>query len=189
MAALAQPQPVALVVGLLSGDPALMRRAAQLLSRSYGPLEICSGFFPFDHTDYYADELGPEIQRWLVSFAELIHPRQLPEIKRQTIALEQRLAADAGRDPQRRPVNLDPGYLTLSKLVLATTKDYSHRMYLGQGIYGEVTLRFHDGKWQPWPWTYADYASGAYDDFFLAVRAWLKVRLAEGAAGSGAQPQ
>ena len=84
--------------------------------------------------------------------------------------MEQRLAAKLTDGPAR-PVNLDMGYVDGGKLVLATTKDYAHRLYLGAGIYGEVTLRWRAGAFEPWEWTYPDYRSGHYREFFAQVRA------------------
>jgi hypothetical protein len=112
--------------------------------------------------------------RRLVTFRPLIDPGRLAAIKRETNALEQRWT-----DEGQRQVNLDPGYLSLSKLVLATTKDHGHRMYLGQGIYAEVTLRFQDGAFRAWPWTYPDYASPHYATLLAGVRERYKAQLRE----------
>jgi hypothetical protein len=91
--------------------------------------------------------------------------------------LERPLAGETPAPQAPRVVNIDPGYLTLSKVVLATTKDYSHRLYLRDGIYAEVTLHYESGVWRPWPWTYRDYASGQYSEFFERVRESLKQQL------------
>lgn len=182
MGAVRPPQSVKLVVGMLSADPDVMERARGHLEQAVGPMDLTSELWPFDCTDYYRNEMGPDLKRQFVSIAELIRPDRLPQIKRWTNELEavirDELAARGG-PMARRPVNLDPGYLTLGKLVLATTKDYSHRLCLGQGIYGEVTLRFESGTWQPWPWTYPDYAAATYHGFFVRVRDRLKEQLAE----------
>lgn len=168
------PRAVKLFVGLLSGDRDLMRRTTQLLAKPFGPIDLESDYWPFTHTDYYLAELGDEVDRHFVSFERLIYPDQIAGIKQQTNEIELRAGQEMGASAGSRPVNLDPGYVSLGKMVLATTKDYAHRIYLQQGIYAEVTLHFHDGRWRPWPWTYADYASGMYEEFFLTVREKLK---------------
>ena len=159
-------QPVKLVVGMLSAHPSLLAQAAERLAALYGQPDYHSAILPFAYTDYYLGEMGPGLLRQFVAFAELVAPADLPQIKLQTNALEAELA-QAGR----RRVNLDPGYLCAGKLVLATTKDQQHRLYLGQGIYGEVTLRYRQGAWRPWDWTYPDYRSPEYGQIFAAIRA------------------
>ena len=172
-------QPVKLIVGLLSGDADLLRRAQQRLSRQYGPVDLASDVWPFDQTEYYEPEMGPDIQRQFLSFERLIRPDGLAEIKRHANDLEQTIADDCLRPDRPRAVNLDPGYVDLSKLVLATTKNRSHRIYLGLGIYGEVTLQYTHGAWQPWPWTYPDYRRPEYHAFFERVRARYRVQQRE----------
>lgn len=164
------------VVGLLGSDPDLLRRARQLLSRRFGSIDLESPLWPFDYTDYYTAEMGPNLQRGFLSLAGLLPPDRLVEVKRETNALEQRLADDA-LDPQiPRPVNLDPGYLDLGKLILASTKDASHRIYLGEGIFAEVTLTYVHGQWQTLPWTYPDYADARTHAFLTEVRQRLRAQ-------------
>lgn len=180
-------QPVTLVAGLLSGDADLLRRCRQKLIQRYGPAELESDIWPFDQTDYYRAEMGPDLQRQFLAFARPIRAKDLPAIKLDTNRLEQEIAADCAMlFDVPRPVNVDPGYVDLGKLVLATTKDRSHRVYLDQGIYAEVTLQFSDGAWQPWPWTYPDYRKPEYHAFFTSVRERLRARrhAATGAAES-----
>ncbi len=161
-----QPAPAKLFAGLLARDAEGLTAAADLLEREFGPIDLRSDIWPFDATTYYLDELGERIVRQFVSFEALVAIERLPDIKLRTNELER------GPDGVRW-VNIDPGYLTLSKVVLATTKDYSHRLYLRDGIYAEVTLRYESGAWRPGPWTYRDYASGQYFDFFKRVREML----------------
>jgi hypothetical protein len=107
-------------------------------------------------------------------------PERLAEIKRETNAWEQ-MYRDAAKATEPRPLNLDPGYLTSAKLVLATTKDRDHRIYLGQGIYAEVTLHYQRGRgWQPRDWTYADYRSAEYHAFFGRCRDYLREQRHDG---------
>ncbi len=179
-----KPRParlVKLLVGLLSGDPDLLRRARQLLVRRFGPVDAESDVWPFDQTDYYQDEMGPGLQRCFLGFTQLIPPDQLVEIKRETNAIEETIAADCAPLDIPRPVNIDPGYIDLTKLVLATTKDRGHRIYLGSGIYAEVTLMYAQGTWQVLPWTYPDYRRAEYHAFFSRLRAQLHQQQREGA--------
>jgi len=171
------PQKVKLIVGMLSGDVDLLARAQKLLGRTFGTVELQSDVWPFDATDYYEAEMGPQLKRKFVAFAECIQPDALAEIKRTTNDLEARICEDMLVDPDRRPVNLDPGYVALGKVVLATTKDHAHRIYVQRGIYAEVTLKFEHGAWRPWPWTYPDYVAGTYYDFFTQVRERLHQQL------------
>lgn len=171
------PKPVTLICGLISNDPDLMRRAVRLLAEHGGPLELASELWPFDSTDYYELEMGEGLQRQFVSFEKMIDPGDLAHQKTLSNELERRIAYECGLPADRRPVNLDPGYLTLSKLVLATTKDYSHRLYLREGIYAESTLHYESGRWVAWPWTYPDYAEPRYHGFFESVRERHKTKL------------
>lgn len=164
------PHQVKLICGLIGSDPDLMNRARKMMTHAFGETDLTSDCWPFNATDYYEAEMGPDLKRWFVSFAQLISPERIAEIKRLTMEIEGRLADDCLRPRDQRVVNLDPGYIDLSKLVLATTKDHAHRIYLQQGIYAEVTLQFTHGKWTPWPWTYPDYAADTYHAFFTQVR-------------------
>jgi len=157
--------PVKLIASLLAGETGRIAEAKAALAHAFGPTEIESELFPFDHTEYYALEFGPNLQRQIIAFAQLVPPSQLPEIKLKTNELEWLMVEEG-----KRRVNVDPGYISLGKLVLATTKDHAHRIYLGQGIYGEVTLTYQRGHFHPWPWTYPDYASNQYCALFDEIR-------------------
>lgn len=177
MGAIRSLRPVNLICGLISNDPDLMKRAVQLLSGWTGPTDAVSEAWPFYSTDYYELEMGENLLKQFFSFERLIDPAQLAHMKVLTNDLEKRIIRDCALPETHRPVNLDPGYLTLSKLVLATTKDYSHRLYLREGIYAESTLHFEGGKWIPWPWTYPDYAETRYHGFFEQVRELYKKKI------------
>jgi hypothetical protein len=167
-----EPQPVKLIASLLTGHLDLLPQGRAELVRLFGPIDFESDLLPFDHTDYYALEFGPGLQRQIVTFERLADPGELPVIKRQTNDLEWSLAED-----DKRLVNVDPGYVSLGKLVLASTKDHGHRLYLGQGVYGEVTLTYQRGRFRPWPWTYPDYASDEYCLLFGQIRERYKAQL------------
>jgi hypothetical protein len=165
-------QPVKLIASLLTGEPPRFALARDALSRIYGPADFESEFLPFDHTDYYAPEFGPDLKRQIVTFEALVDPGDLPAIKRQTNDLEWSLTG-----AERRRVNIDPGYVSLGKMVLASTKNHAHRLYVGEGIYAEATLTYQQGRFRPWPWTYPDYASDSYCALFNEIRKRYKAQL------------
>lgn len=189
MGAVRSPRPVNLFCGLISNDPGLMKRAVRLLEQHQGPTDVVSEIWPFDMTEYYTAEMGEDLQRQFVSFARLIEPGELPSIKILTNSLERRVNHDLGLPEEQRRVNLDPGYLTLSKIVLATTKDFSHRLYLGNGIYAESTLHFENGRWVAWPWTYPDYADERYHAFFEQLRESYRAKLSQASDQCGPRPR
>lgn len=167
-----EPVPVKLIVSLLSADARLLIETSAALCRLYGLIDFESELLPFDHTDYYTAEFGRGLQRQVVSFERLVHPSELPAIKNQTNTLEHSLALGG----QRR-VNIDPGYVALGKLVLASTKDHAHRIYLDDGVYAEGTLTYQRGRFRPWPWTYPDYGSSRYCELFGEIRELYKAQL------------
>jgi hypothetical protein len=177
MGCIKPPEPAKLIVAMLSGAEAALDAAAARLSAVHGPVDYASPLLPFTVSSYYAAEMGPGLRRQFIAFARLIQPDDLPVIKQEAMALEDDFAVDG-----RRTVNLDPGYLCAGKLVLATTKNQQHRLYLGQGVYGEVALRYRAGAWQPWEWTYPDYRSPEYVSAFADIRR-LFMRQREKAAG------
>ena len=166
---LKEPKPVKLIVGMLACDERSLTAAQARLASAFGPVDLVSDTWPFEQTDYYADQIGPHIVRQFVSFADLIAPGELADIKHRTNALEQELAETLAV-AFARPVNLDPGLIEPSKLILATTKNYAHRIYIGKKMYAEVTLVFDKGRWHPLPYTYPDYQRQEYFDFFGRVR-------------------
>lgn len=159
------PKLVTPIASIFTSNEDLFCYVKSTLSKSLGKCIYKSALLPFDRTDYYSAEMGENLKRRIFAFKTLVDPSELPSLKNWTNNLEKGLAID-----KKRRVNIDIGYVSLSKLVLATTKDYSHRLYLGKGIYGEVTLRFLKGRFQPWPWTYPDYASDKYCEIFNQIR-------------------
>ena len=126
---LKEPKPVKLIVGILATDESCLAAAIDILKTEFGNPGLISDFWPFDKTDYYKDQTGPDIVRGFVSIEELIDPGQLAQIKHKTNGLEQKLAKQLSLDVPR-PVNLDPGIIEPSKLILASTKNFSHRIYI-----------------------------------------------------------
>lgn len=173
---LKDPKPVKLIVGILAADRGCLRPTIDALTAELGPYDLQSDIWPFGQTDYYKEQTGAHILRQFVSLEHLIDPGELAHIKHLTNGLEQELAKTLGRD-QPRPINLDPGIIEPSKLVLATTKNYSHRIYIGEKMYAEVTLVFDKGSWCPLPYTYPDYRQQCYFEFFEKVRVRLLEQL------------
>lgn len=168
MGAIRQFSPVKLFIGVLVSHKRLLAGVERRLADAYGPIDHRSEIIPFDFTDYYEAEMGDIIDRVFFSFERLIEADQLPEIKRQTNQLEADLTPMLAA--VKRPVNLDPGYLEQAKVVLASTKNFYHRIYLGAGIFAEVTMHFKNNTYQFFPWTYPDYQSKDYQEFFLRLR-------------------
>jgi hypothetical protein len=138
----------------------------------YGPIALESDAFDFTETDYYTATMGTELKKQFLAFERLIDPASLAGIKQTTNQWETDYAA-LGRYAEPRPLNLDPGYITSAKLVLASTKDHAHRIYLNDGIYAEVTLAYRHRNWQPLEWTYPDYRRDDYREFFTCCREHL----------------
>jgi hypothetical protein len=163
------PQPATLVVGMLTAFPPLFDAAEEILAREYGPVALRSDLFDFNFTQYYEAEMGKGIKRKFLAFERLIQPDEIASIKNRANQIERDITA-AHPKGVPRSINLDPGYVDAGKLVLATVKDQAHRLYLRDGIFAEVTLYWKRGKWEAWPWTYADYRSPAYQRFLAQVR-------------------
>jgi len=177
-----KPLPAKLIIGMLATREEWFGRAEEALQERFGPIDYRSAVLPFGHTTYYEAEFGGRLLRRFVAFQQLIDPGELATIKAWTNGLEQ-----AWSEAGNRRINLDPGYMSLATFVLATTKDHGHRIYLGQGIYGEVTLTYRDRDWRPWPWTYPDYRSEAYLQILREIRTLLARQLrAQRPADSGA---
>ncbi len=170
MGKITEPGPVKLLVGMLSQDISLFEVLKDKLQQVYGPIDFESDSWQWEHTQYYEKEMGLELKRKFIFFKELIHPGAIADIKLKTNSLEKTfLNENAGRR-----INLDPGYIDAAKLVLATTKDFSHRMYLDKGIYGEVTLIYSGGDYQVLPYTFPDYRTKEYMDIFKQARELYK---------------
>jgi len=173
---LKEPKPVKLIIGILAADKRCLDTAVEAVTNRFGGIDLVSEIWPFEKTGYYKQQTGDHIVRQFVSVEKLTDPGALAEIKHTTNRLEQELAAGLGPEPPR-PVNLDPGIIEPSKLVLATTKNYSHRIYIGKRMYAEVTLFFDKGRWRTFDYTYPDYRQECYLDFFDKVRKKLLEQL------------
>lgn len=163
---------------MLRPEPGSFDVCERLLAERYGPIEIHGPIVPWNHTDYYRDELGTRVARKFIFFQDPIDPEKLPEIKLVTNGIERSTAASEGSSFSRR-FNIDPGYVTEAKVVLATTKDYAHRLYLAKGIYGEVELRYsrEDRKYLPFAHTYPDFGDADALRLFLQARSSLRIAI------------
>jgi hypothetical protein len=166
------PGPAKLVIGLITKEKRLFPQAACDLAERFGMVELTSSWLPFAYTDYYEQEMGSPLFRRVLAFKDLIEQEALPEIKTITNRLEEKYSTN-----NSRRINIDPGYLLLERFVLATGKNYSHRICIGKNIYADLTLIFQKGRFQALPWTYPDYAGNDLLVFLGKVRNKLRVDL------------
>ena len=161
-----EPKPVKCVASVIYSDPHAYKQALSLLQKKLGEIDFIEADFLFTFTDYYTREMGQPLWRSFFSFKTLISRETLVSIKLFTNEIENNLAKEDGR----RTLNIDPGYLTDSQLVLATGKNFSHRIYLGQGLFGDLTLMFKHNQFQAFPWTYPDYQKEPIRSLLLKMR-------------------
>lgn len=155
-----------LFMSLIVSEEDILQQGLASFGRIFGETDLVSERFPFHLTDYYTQEMGSQLFRHFITFKELISIPRLPEIKLTTNRLEDQWAAPGGN----RRINIDPGYLCLHHVVLATTKGYTHRPYLHDGIYADLTLIYRNKSFQPLEWTYPDYRQTRVIDFFNQIR-------------------
>ncbi len=160
-----EPEPAKLIAGVLFRHQAVRDRALEALCERFGPLDFATEPVPFTYTTYYDSEMGKGIQRQVVSFLDLVHPGSLVDVKLFTNELESRFLVEG-----KRQLNIDPGILSEERLVLATGKNYTHRIYLRSGIYADLTLIYQKGSYRMLPWTYPDYQEPCLIHFFGALR-------------------
>ena len=175
MATIKDFPPVQLVCGIIASRDDHFDRAEERLSGIFGEVDSRSPRFPFELTEYYRAEMGSGLRRGFLSFRSFIDPSVLPDVKIRTNALEREIAAEFGT--ATRIVNLDPGYLTAAALIMATAKDFSHRIPLRNGIYGHLEFLFTRTGIRRLDWTYPDFAQEGYETYFLALRKELLRRL------------
>ena len=167
--------PVLLITAVFSRYGEAFDWARAKTSENWGPVALESEVFDFSFTRFYEPTMGPDLRKCFFAFERLVDPADLVQLKHQTNAWEEEYRQQSDW-PEQRPLNLDPGYLTEAKLVLASTKDRDHRLYLDRGIFAEGTLYFHRGKWQTREWTYPDYQREDYHAFFDTCRQYLRQR-------------
>jgi len=170
------PEPALRLLAAFSRHPAALEWARVRAEQVWGPVALASRVFPFHDTDYYQPTMGPELGKVFFVFAQLCDPAGAVDDKLLSGVWEQEYAR-LGQHAEPRPLNLDPGYITSAKLVLTSTKDHAHRIYLARGIYAEVTLHYRDRQWQHHPWTFPDYRRADYQEFFTQARNYLRARI------------
>ena len=165
--------PVLPILAAFSRHDEALEWAHERATADWGPIALESPRFDFVETGYYSPTMGGGLKKCFWAFDNLRAPAELTGWKIAANAWEAEYAGRAGL-PEPRPLNLDPGYITLAKLVLASTKDHAHRIYLGRGIFAEVTLYFKDGRWQHRDWTFPDYRRADYQEFFAKCRQFYR---------------
>jgi hypothetical protein len=178
---MADPRPVTpllLVVASFSRHKEVLAWSAEQLETIFGPIGLVSLPYDFVQTRYYEASMGHGLKKCFFACERLLNPDCLADVKVRTNALEAEAAAK-WHSAETRPLNLDPGLLSLGKFMLATTKDQAHRIYLRDGIFAEVTLHYYAGAYVVWPWTYADYQLPGVREFLGCAREYYRRRLAE----------
>lgn len=170
------PHPTVLITAVISRYDEAIAWATERAECEWGPIELISEPFDFDNTYYYRDTMGSPLKKVFLAHKKLIDSSRLADIKLQTCDWEDEYNA-AANTPEPRALNLDPGYMTEAKLVLATTKDRDHRIYLSQGIHAEITLFYHQHQWKPHRWTYHDFRREDFHAFFSKCRDYLRTQL------------
>jgi hypothetical protein len=168
---MAQPKafaPVKLICGVIYKEDALYEKVQRRLEAEWGRVDSESPAYPFDLTDYYEAEMGRGLVRRFMSFETLVAPESLPEKKTRTIEIEESLRQEKGAPG--RPVNIDPGYITPSALIMATAKDFAHRVPLGKGIYAHLEFLFTKTGVKTLEWTYPDLRREPAQAYFRSVR-------------------
>lgn len=168
--------PTTLIAAIFSRYPAALDWVVDRMAQHWSPVELVSDRFQFTETAYYQRLMGEPLQKQLVALAGDFDPARLADTKLTSNAWEDEYAQSQAF-PEARPLNIDPGYITPMKVVLASTKDRAHRIYLRDGIYAEECLYYHQHSWQARPWTYPDYLRADYHEFFERVRRQLHQRL------------
>ena len=167
-----EAEDVKLVSSLFSSQELLIEKGIQELEQLFGHTDWVSPRLLFDRTRYYEREMGWPLHRRFISFRDLVRPEDIAGIKLKTNNIENRHTQDG-----KRILNIDPGYVALERLVLATGKNYTHRVYLSKGIFADLTLIFNRGSFRPLEWTFKDYASPEIISLFNDVRERYKRQL------------
>lgn len=176
------PAPVKYFCGVISASQDAIPFVRSALIKILGETDIEAGPFRWDHTSYYAAEMGEGLTKYFFSFKQLLSPSELSIVKIKSNHIEDEAAELF--PIAVRPVNLDPGYITPSSMILASTKNYSHRIYIGGGIYAQVDYLFREkGRIEFNPWVYPDYKTTEYLEFFLEMRKKLLIELKQDKKG------
>ena len=169
------------IVLLLTNNFPLAEKVIKQLEKKLGPLELQSPWFHFDHTNYYEDELGVGLKRCLLGFKKICEPHRLRELKKFTKRLEKKFGRrpltppSSTRGEDLRGINIDPGYVDLFKVVLASGKSGGQKVALSKDVYAHPLLRFGHNQWDPFVWTFPDFQSKQYHKYFLNLRQSLRM--------------
>ncbi|HPZ08780.1 MAG TPA: DUF4416 family protein [Candidatus Eremiobacteraeota bacterium] len=163
MSEISAVEPVKLFLGILFNSEKFPLKIE--IEKLFGKIDYISPVFPFNLTDYYRDEMGDNLSRLFYSFENLILPHTIADIKLSTNELEKKFSFNG-----KRHINLDPGYLDYHKIVLASAKFGGQKIYIGKGMYADMTLWYKKGHFKPFPWTFLDFKDGLYDKVFLEIR-------------------
>lgn len=186
MGQIKQPPPCVPFVAAFSSRAELLESVWEQLEHAWGPIADRSPAFDFVESEYYHSSMGTGLKKQLALFRDSCDPSDLADRKLFCNDLESKFASTSF---PLRPVNIDPGYVSLTKLVLASTKNREHRIYLRNGVYGEVTLAYRDQAWQPMPWTYADYQREDFRTFLAAARRRFAQSIPAQAVGQNLRPE
>jgi len=159
------PQKVKFMCGFIYQIEKFYNKTVTIMKEKFGPIDYETDVFPFRLTRYYNEEMGTPLYRRFVSFKNLRNSESFVKIKLHCINIEKKMSVRG-----RRKINIDPGYINMARLILFTTKDFSHRIHMGKGIYAEVTLRYIKGEFEDFDWTYPDYKSDQCKQFFMDIR-------------------
>ncbi|MDR1122855.1 MAG: DUF4416 family protein [Endomicrobium sp.] len=170
MGVIGESKQVKLFCGIIFSNEEIKCNSFEKLEKKFGKIDLISDTIPFDFSKYYNSEMGDNLKRFWISFEKLASAADLAEIKVFTNFIENSFVI---YNYNKRKINIDPGYITPANVILATTKDYSHRIYLKKGIYGEVTTIYQKNSYIKLPWSYPDYLSPIAVRFFLKTRAVL----------------
>ena len=173
MGQIEQPKPVLLIAAVTSRNAAAFDWTVQQAESHWGPVALKSPVFDFTETTFYTESMGTELKKQFLAFEPLFDSGEIAQTKHISNKLEAAYAVESDH-PEQRPVNIDPGYITEAKLVLVTTKDRDHRIYLQKGIYAEVTLFYRSKQWHHSRWTYPDYQREDFQEFFTRCRLHLR---------------
>ncbi len=166
--------PVKLLASVIYRENEFLEYAEEALIKTFGAVGQLEEIYPFEFTDYYENEFGKELKRKILCFEKLVELENISDVKLRTNKMEMETCLDG-----KRRANIDPGYLTEAKLALLTTKDFMHRIYLGQGIFAENTLFYRNGSFCAYPWTYPDYAASDLISYFNKLREIYRKDLSE----------
>ncbi len=165
--------PVKLIAAVLWSDRSALEEALRRLEVLWGRIDHLGSDHPFDASDYYEPEMGPNLEKRVISFEPLVASERLADFKRESMSIEEFLQRPTGRC-----VNLDPGYLDVHKVVLASVKPACQKIHVGRGVYADMVLRYSRGSFHPFEWTFTDYRQGVFDASLMEIRSLYKVQLA-----------